>query len=126
MAIPIDDICLNKASIMERALRRVKQEYLANPALDDFTHIDAMTLNYEIGHFRIHNLGRLLEIVKGHIIFDAQIDLIAKLDKLYIDARYPADLGLLPDGKPTMTDAKSFQQLAKTICNGVRSLLEDR
>jgi uncharacterized protein YutE (UPF0331/DUF86 family) len=47
MAIPIDDICLNKASIMERALRRVKQEYLANPALDDFTHIDAMTLNIE-------------------------------------------------------------------------------
>ena len=47
MAIPIDDIFLNKASIMERALRRVKQEYLANPALDDFTHIDAMTLNIE-------------------------------------------------------------------------------
>jgi uncharacterized protein YutE (UPF0331/DUF86 family) len=47
MAIPIDDICLNKAAIMERALRRVKQEYLANPALDDFTHIDAMTLNIE-------------------------------------------------------------------------------
>jgi uncharacterized protein YutE (UPF0331/DUF86 family) len=47
MAIPIDDIFLNKASIMERALRRVKQEYLANPALDNFTHIDAMTLNIE-------------------------------------------------------------------------------
>jgi uncharacterized protein YutE (UPF0331/DUF86 family) len=47
MAIPIDDICLNKASIMERALRRVKEEYRANPALDNFTHIDAMTLNIE-------------------------------------------------------------------------------
>ena len=47
MAIPIDDVCLNKAAIIERALRRVKQEYQANPTLDDFTHVDAMTLNIE-------------------------------------------------------------------------------
>lgn len=47
MAIPIDDICLNKAAIIERALRRMTQEYLANPELDNYTHIDAMTLNIE-------------------------------------------------------------------------------
>jgi len=88
--------------------------------------LKAIIEEYEIGHFRIHNLGRLLEIVKGHIIFEAEIDLIEKLEKLYIDARYPADLGLLPDGKPTMDDAKRFQQLAKTIYNGARSLLENR
>jgi len=47
MAIPIDDIFLTKAAIIERALRRMKQEYLANPELDNYTHIDAMTLNVE-------------------------------------------------------------------------------
>jgi uncharacterized protein YutE (UPF0331/DUF86 family) len=47
MAILIDDVCLNKAAIIERALRRMQQEYHANPTLDDFTHIDAMTLNIE-------------------------------------------------------------------------------
>jgi len=47
MAIPIDDIFLAKAAIIERALRRMKQEYLANPELDNYTHIDAMTLNVE-------------------------------------------------------------------------------
>jgi hypothetical protein len=34
MAIPIDDIFLTKAAITERALRRMKQEYLANPELE--------------------------------------------------------------------------------------------
>lgn len=47
MAIPIDDIFLTKAAIIERALRRMRQEYLANPELDNYTHIDAMTLNVE-------------------------------------------------------------------------------
>jgi len=44
---PPDDIVLNKAAIIERALRRVQQEYQANPQLDNYTHIDAMTLNVE-------------------------------------------------------------------------------
>ena len=42
-----DDIVLNKAAIIERALRRMRQEYQANPELDNYTHIDALTLNVE-------------------------------------------------------------------------------
>ena len=42
-----DDITLNKAAIIERALRRMREEYQANPELDDYTHVDAMTLNVE-------------------------------------------------------------------------------
>ncbi len=37
------------------------------------------------------------------------------LDSLYIDARYPGDLGLLPDGLPTQDDAKSFQDFAVAV-----------
>ena len=47
MPIPPDDVCLNKASIIERALRRVREEYSCDPGLTDYTHIDAMTLNIE-------------------------------------------------------------------------------
>lgn len=47
MPIPPDDVCFNKAAIIERALRRMHQEYAACPALDNYTHIDAMTLNIE-------------------------------------------------------------------------------
>ena len=42
-----DDIALNKAAIIERCIRRIGEEYAANPALDSFTHVDAMTLNIE-------------------------------------------------------------------------------
>jgi uncharacterized protein YutE (UPF0331/DUF86 family) len=42
-----DDICLNKAAIIERALRRMKEEYAADPQLKNFTHIDALILNIE-------------------------------------------------------------------------------
>lgn len=47
MPIQPDEIALNKAAIIERALRRIQQEYQANPQLDNYTHIDAMTLNVE-------------------------------------------------------------------------------
>lgn len=47
MPIPPDDVVLNKAAIIERCVRRVHAEYRLNVALDDFTHIDALTLNVE-------------------------------------------------------------------------------
>ncbi len=47
MPIEIDNIVLNKASIIERALKRMRQEYAANPELTNYTHIDAMILNIE-------------------------------------------------------------------------------
>ncbi|MEA3545636.1 MAG: HEPN domain-containing protein [Thermodesulfobacteriota bacterium] len=37
------------------------------------------------------------------------------LDSLYIDARYPGDLGLLPEGHPTHDDAKDFQAFAMAV-----------
>ncbi|MBN2133911.1 MAG: HEPN domain-containing protein [Sedimentisphaerales bacterium] len=67
--------------------------------------LKAIIEEYALGHIRIHNLGRLFEIVRSQAAFDKDIVLIEKLDKLYIDARYPGELGLLADGKPTVADA---------------------
>ncbi|CAN2042406.1 hypothetical protein GMMP15_70004 [Candidatus Magnetomoraceae bacterium gMMP-15] len=41
--------------------------------------------------------------------------IINKLDEVYIDARYPVDLGLLSYGKPTIEDAKQFYEFAEYI-----------
>ena len=46
--------------------------------------------------------------------------ILQPLDSLYIDARYPGDLGLLPDGKPSREDAKSFYKFAKDILNKIK------
>ena len=45
--MPPDDILLNKAAIIERCVRRMLEEAGACPRLDDFTHVDALTLNIE-------------------------------------------------------------------------------
>ena len=45
--MPLDDVLLNKAAIIERCVRRMREELAANPALDRFTHVDALTLNVE-------------------------------------------------------------------------------
>ena len=47
MHIEIDDILLNKSAIIERCIRRIAEEYAACPNLDNYTHLDALTLNIE-------------------------------------------------------------------------------
>ena len=47
MPTALDDVCRNKAAIIERSIRRTLAELEKNPALDDYSHIDAMTLNIE-------------------------------------------------------------------------------
>ena len=42
-----DNVLVNKAGIIERALRRMKEEFDADPRLENFTHLDAMILNIE-------------------------------------------------------------------------------
>ncbi len=47
MPTPPDDIMLNKAAVIERCIRRIQEEYSADPALENYTHLDALTLNIE-------------------------------------------------------------------------------
>lgn len=73
---------------------------------------------------RMHNLEKLAELVSRHLPLDLKNDtqLIEELDKLYTDARYPGDLGLLPDGKPSLESAKTHFALACSIYDYVQSL----
>lgn len=47
MPIKPDDVVYNKAAIIERSLKRMKEEYSADPDLENYTHVDAMILNIE-------------------------------------------------------------------------------
>lgn len=47
MNIQVDDTLLNKAAIIERCTRRIREEYKMCPNLDNYTHVDALTLNIE-------------------------------------------------------------------------------
>jgi uncharacterized protein YutE (UPF0331/DUF86 family) len=47
MPIQPDDITLNKCAVIERCIRRIREEFDLDPELESFTHTDALTLNIE-------------------------------------------------------------------------------
>ncbi len=47
MNIKIDDVILNKAAIIERCIKRIREEYSYDPNLTNYSHLDALTLNIE-------------------------------------------------------------------------------
>jgi HEPN domain-containing protein len=75
---------------------------------------------------KIHSLLTLYGMVKEIVDLGFDEDILDKLDKLYIDTRYPSELGLLPYGKPTMEDAREFFKLAMDVHDKVKGFLERR
>jgi len=63
---------------------------------------------------KIHSLNKLFDLNKSEFVCD-DTDLFHTLDELYIESRYPGDFGLMPNGKPTVEEAKEFYEFAKTI-----------
>jgi len=71
---------------------------------------------------KIHDVRRLHKLVENIMPLDPdKLRILLIINELYIDARYPSDIGLLPDGKPTVDDAKEFYAFARyifeTTCN---------
>ena len=54
---------------------------------------------------KIHKLKQLLRLLPlQNINMDDRM--LKTLDQLYIESRYPGDFGLLPNGKPTLDNAR--------------------
>jgi HEPN domain-containing protein len=67
-----------------------------------------------------HSTLRLYGLIKGLIPLDGDMGVLTDLDDLYIEARYPGELGLLPSGKPTLAEAREFFEIAKSIYGQIR------
>jgi len=61
--------------------------------------------------------------VHAKILLQVDTDQLVLLDQLYIEARYPGELGLLPDGKPTIIEATSFYSMARQLFEETRQSL---
>lgn len=61
-----------------------------------------------------HDLLRL-QLTANISLSDQETQLMGIINEVYIDARYPGDLGLLPLGKPTIAEIESFIQFCDTI-----------
>lgn len=57
---------------------------------------------------KTHNLQSLFLKIEEIIPFDVNERIIAELDRLYLDSRYPGDFGLMPYGKPTLEEAEIY------------------
>ena len=64
---------------------------------------------------KIHSTLRLYGLIEGLTALEVDMAVLTDLDDLYIESRYPGELGLLPDGKPTVPDARGFHEFAKSI-----------
>lgn len=70
-----------------------------------------------------HSTLRLYGLAKELIAVDMDTGVLTDLDDLYIESRYPGDLGLLPTGKPTLGEATEFSEVARKIYDQVRRAL---
>ena len=87
--------------------------------------VDAFIEEYELSSEKIHNLVTLNSIIATVHEFNFEEDILGLLNKLYIDSRYPGDLGLLPDGRPTSEDARIFFHFAQEVYEAVKRFLAE-
>lgn len=72
---------------------------------------------------RIHDLLRLYKLVSEFIDPFEDIITLKIINEAYIDSRYPSDLGLLPDGKPTQKEATQFYEFAQLVFHTIKTRL---
>ena len=72
---------------------------------------------------RIHNIINLKGKIEKYIELDIEQEIFDQINELYIDARYPTNLGLLPDGKPSKEIANKFSNTANIIYENILNYL---
>lgn len=77
----------------------------------------------EIDSPKIHKLLKLHRMLPTTLT-EVNDDTLSILDELYIESRYPTEMGLLPHGKPTLKDANEFYIFAKNIFNQICTILD--
>lgn len=85
--------------------------------------IKAIVEEFGIALIKTHNLQTLLIKIEEIIPLSVNEVIISELDRLYIDSRYAGDLGLMPNGKPTLSEAEIYFQEALKIKEQVESFL---
>lgn len=65
---------------------------------------------------RTHDINALAKrLAKSNVVVPLTEDEILLLSSVYIDTRYPPDVGLLPNGAPTKKDVDSILKSVKKI-----------
>jgi HEPN domain-containing protein len=75
----------------------------------------AVIEEFDLGFIKTHSLETLYNLVKKKLPGQLDTDILIMLDQLYIDSRYPGEMGLLPSGKPSLSEAAEFYKFAQLV-----------
>ncbi len=82
----------------------------------------AMMEEKDIPFIKSHDLLKLRKLISLELNhYDENI--LKVISEAYLDARYPGDLGLLPNGKPTVKETEEFISISEKISMKIRDLL---
>lgn len=73
---------------------------------------------------RIHDLLRLYKLVLEFIDPFDDILLLKSINAAYIDSRYPGEMGLLPDGMPSLKEATNFIEFTEMVFSTIKVRLQ--
>jgi len=75
---------------------------------------------------KIHSVTTLYEKLPDETKENIPVDIneLSTIDDIYIDARYPADLGLLPNGFPLIEQAQEIFEICSRIFADVKKYLK--
>ena len=66
--------------------------------------LKAVIEEYDLGALRTHSLTRLVEVISPRLRLETDQDMLDRLEAVYIEARYPSELGLLLANLQPTTD----------------------
>lgn len=66
-----------------------------------------------------HDLFRL-QFAANIQLSENELNLVSIINEVYIDGRYPGELGLLPYGKPTISEIETFIQLCEELISKLK------
>lgn len=76
---------------------------------------------------KIHDLERLYGLIKEQgIDIEINEDTLDQINDVYIDSRYPSNIGLLPEGKPSVNKVKEFYSAAKLINEKINQIIKSK
>jgi len=101
--------CFHCQQCLEKSLKAVLQEKNIKPP-------------------RIHNIKKLKDIAENALgsTLAISVEEANFLSGIYVESRYPLDVGLLPHGEPTKEDAQKALDIAKRFFAQVEKKLEGR
>ena len=89
-------------------------------------YFKAFILENEKPLAKIHNLLTLYGTIKEIMDLGVDEDLLATINDIYLESRYPGEIGLLDDGSiPTVERAKQFFTFAQDVETKIKEALNE-